>query len=437
MRRGQRFFVMALTTCLFSSPSQAQEHRGVPGSSYTLQQLKELAAQHNPTLRQAEQMIRGEEGKAVQAGLWPNPTIGYQGEQIGQDGTAGEFQGGFIEQRIVLGGKLSLSRQKYEARTEAARRNLESQRYRVNNDVESSFYEALGSEAKLSLYDDLLNNAKDHYKTTMELVNIGRKTRAELKLVEIELQKARLERFMAEKENLNQHASLEAVVGAPLPHSKLVGNLEDETAKSLPDWESLLAQTLEKSPQVLAALEKLRSDEITVEREEAEPIPDLVLRGGAGYNSLVHQTVYLAGLNLKIPLFDQNQGTIQQAEADLERQKAEVDRLRLLLSREFAREYSMYLTRYQKALKYQSSIVPNARQAYEMRLAMYKDQRINWSEVLETQKDYLSDRLEWVDELVEYHRHRVAVTGFLLKDGLQVPDSPTPPSHIDAVPKPR
>ena len=55
----------------------------VPRASYDLTQLKALAAQHNPTLVQAVQLIAGEEGKALQAGLWPNPTVAYIGEQIG------------------------------------------------------------------------------------------------------------------------------------------------------------------------------------------------------------------------------------------------------------------------------------------------------------------------------------------------------------------
>jgi outer membrane protein, heavy metal efflux system len=61
-----------------------------------LEQVEELAWAHNPTLRQAQEQIEGTLGKALQAGLWPNPTIGYVAEQIGVEGTAGEFQGAFV-----------------------------------------------------------------------------------------------------------------------------------------------------------------------------------------------------------------------------------------------------------------------------------------------------------------------------------------------------
>ena len=41
----------------------------------------------------------------VAAGLYPNPTIGYIGDQMGAQGTAGEIQGGYIQQTIVTAGK--------------------------------------------------------------------------------------------------------------------------------------------------------------------------------------------------------------------------------------------------------------------------------------------------------------------------------------------
>ena len=77
----------------------------------TLKRLERLAQQHNPTLIQARTQIEGERAKALQAGLYPNPLIGYSGEQIAVNGTAGEFHGGFVQQEIVTAGKLRLSRE--------------------------------------------------------------------------------------------------------------------------------------------------------------------------------------------------------------------------------------------------------------------------------------------------------------------------------------
>lgn len=47
----------------------------------------------------------------IQAGLYPNPTVGYSGNQINDGpGTAGQ-QGGYGSQEFVVGGKLALARE--------------------------------------------------------------------------------------------------------------------------------------------------------------------------------------------------------------------------------------------------------------------------------------------------------------------------------------
>src|SRR5262245_50743665 len=72
----------------------------------SLTDLEQMALQSNPTLAQAAAQIDASRGKALQAGLQPNPVAGYTAEQIGAQGTAGELQGGFIQQELVTAGKL-------------------------------------------------------------------------------------------------------------------------------------------------------------------------------------------------------------------------------------------------------------------------------------------------------------------------------------------
>ena len=296
----------------------------------------------------------------------------------------------------------------------------------------------MAADAKLALHEDLYNLAKDRYKTIFELVNIGKKNQADLKIAAADLQKARLDLFMVQNERKKSQVQLESVVGIALGESfVLIGKLQGNIPEVLPEWEAMLTRTLENSPQVLAALKKLRADEITLKREKREPIPDIVLEAGVGRNLVDDQTVYMAGVSLEIPLFDRNQGTIQQAEADLERQRAEVDRVRLKLTHTFAQEYSQYLTRYKSVLDFETTILPRSEEAYRMQLQMYDRSRVDWLNVLNFQTEYLQNRVQLVEHLLSFHRSRIALEGFLLENGLQVPDSPTPPSHIDSVPQPR
>ena len=84
---------------------------GVPGTP--LSDLEAMALRHNPTLVQAQAQVEASMSKSFQAGLMPNPIAGYVSEQMGAGGGPGETQGGFVEQEIMRGGKLRLSRAKY------------------------------------------------------------------------------------------------------------------------------------------------------------------------------------------------------------------------------------------------------------------------------------------------------------------------------------
>lgn len=108
----------------------------VRGESFDLDSLLTMAARNNPTLRQARLHVSGELAKAQQAGLYPNPTLRYSGEQIfvdvdGDTDSPGEFQGGIVSQRLVTAGKLRLSREKYLRRAHVSEHLAVAQQYRV------------------------------------------------------------------------------------------------------------------------------------------------------------------------------------------------------------------------------------------------------------------------------------------------------------------
>src|SRR5882672_689518 len=52
------------------------------GPALRLEDLERIALQNNPTAAQADAAIRAAEGRRAQAGLMPNPIIGYAGEEL-------------------------------------------------------------------------------------------------------------------------------------------------------------------------------------------------------------------------------------------------------------------------------------------------------------------------------------------------------------------
>lgn len=172
-------------------------------------------------------------------------------------------------------------------------------------------------------------------------------------------------------------------------------------------------------------------------REQAEPIPNLVVTGAVGYNAEAEEAVSGAELSMEVPLFDRNQGTIRQAHADLRRQRMEIRRTELMLKRRLADHYRRYRNALRHVQNYEAVILPEAKKAYQVTLQSYRQNRVAWPAVLDAERGYYELRVAYIQHLLNWREAEVTIDALLLVDGLAAPSRPVPPGHIDAVPKPR
>jgi cobalt-zinc-cadmium efflux system outer membrane protein len=415
-------------------PAAPAEAPGPP--LLTLADLEQMALQGNPTLAQAAAAVGVSRGRALQAGLYPNPIVGYRGENIGIEGSAGEFQGGFVQQTIVTAGKLRLSRAKYNQEAVEAEWLALGQQYRVLNGVRLRFWELVALQATIELDQSLLANAEEALRTTREMFNTGQANRADVLLAEVRLDDARIALLTARNQYPAMWLHLAALVGAPqLPQGSLTGQL-DQIGPPL-DCDRALSRLLAESPELQAAQAHAARDQITVRRERVQPIPNIVVQGAAGYSFETRNAVATAQVGVNLPLFNRNQGTIQEAEADLARSQAEVVRVELSLRQRLADAFNLYLTAQQTAQLYRDGIIPKAAEAYEVQLDMYRKRRTPWREVVMLQRNLLDVKVMYTRSLLQLHKAEVEITGLLLVDGLTIPPAPASAGHLEANPNPR
>src|SRR5215475_6229593 len=110
-----RAIILILCAFLIIGPAAPRSISASPArqteAALRLEDLERMALQNNPTVAQAEAAVRAAEGRRMQAGLMPNPIIGYTGEELAPrafDQKSEHFI--FAEQEIPLGGKLKKSR---------------------------------------------------------------------------------------------------------------------------------------------------------------------------------------------------------------------------------------------------------------------------------------------------------------------------------------
>ncbi|MGH7838878.1 MAG: TolC family protein, partial [Candidatus Binataceae bacterium] len=148
---------------------RAQQRAGT--QMITLDQAEKMAEETNPTLRQADEEIRAAKARQQQAGLYPNPSLGYTGDEIRGGTLGGGKQGFFVQQTIVTGGKLSKTRAVFGADAKLAEIEAQEQRTRVETAVKMAFLRVLAAQEWLDARRDLAKIAESTAQTQRQLIN--------------------------------------------------------------------------------------------------------------------------------------------------------------------------------------------------------------------------------------------------------------------------
>lgn len=420
---------VALLTALvlITGPAQAQTPAST-APAMTLDQLEQLALQNNPTSTAAAAGIDAARGRTRQAGAFPNPVIGYSGEEIktGDLDRRGEH-GFFVEQTIPLGGKLRLSRNVFQKTIEQAEAVRDLQRLRILSSVRQAYYSVLLTERRIEVQERLAALASEAVGVTAQLFNVGAADRPDYLAIEIESRRLQLQLNRSRNDRFSLRAQLAALTGVrEVADRPLAGSID--TAIPNLEREQIIRTLLDQSPELRAARADLERTRALTARARRETSPDLFLRGGSAYNRefgedtgrpIGWEGTLEAGIS--VPLFNRNAGGIAAARADETRAQAEVTRLELALQSRAATQFAAYLTALRDAEAYRSEILPRAEEAYRLYLSRYREMAAAYPQVLVAQRTFFEMSTEYLQSLSEAWRAALQLQGFLAGDGLDAP----------------
>ncbi len=419
---------MPAVTAEYPRMGRAQER--ALGALVTLEQVQKIAADSNPTLRQAEAEIRATKARQHQAGLYPNPTVGYTGDEIRGGSVGGGKQGFFLQQAVVTGGKLALSREVFGKEVKLAEIEAEEQKIRVQSAVKMAFLRVLAAQELLEARREMAKIAQDAAESQRRLMNTGQADESEVLEAEVEAQRVRMAARMQENTLREEWRSLAAVIGQPeLPLATVAGNLET-------DWPELnedqAVETIAKeSPAVRIADAAESRAQSVLARAKREPVPDVLIRGGLEYNNETLGSVPwakgwegISELAVQIPLFNRNQGNSAAARADIDRAGLERTRIALTLRERAASAVDQYANARLMAVEYRDEMLPRAKRAYSLMVNKYGQMLASYPRVLDTQRKLYELQIEYISALESVWTNGIALQGFLLTDGLEAPARP-------------
>ncbi len=408
-------------------------------SPLTLNDLLTRALASNPTLDQTRSNTRRAQALARQSSLFPNPTLGYQGDQIRGGSFGGGEQGGFLAQTIPLGGKLSLRRKAFDAEAQSTALSTVTQTRRIQADVTQAFYSTLAAQESLQIHRDLLSLAEDAVQTAHQLANVGQAETPDVLSTEITHEHAELADEQAQRTFLARFEILATLTGDPtLQPSTLTGDLASQPAL---DPDTILDQILQQSPLIHEAQANLTSAEARLASARRDVVPDLQLKAGVqnnleqlGNTSQPKQVgpQAFASAAISIPLWNRNQGNIAAAAEDVENARQELHRLQLTLRQQAQPILQTYLTASAAAARYRTTILPRANRATQLYQQKYDQMAQAYTPVLASRRTSLELQLQYIETLATVQRAATALTYGTLTGALSS-QAPTSPSSMPQI----
>ena len=395
-----------------SQPLASNEPAAIePTGTMALADALALALVHNPGLKIFPYSLRAAEARMLQAGLRPNPELQVEIEEFGGSGERGSFDAAEttvqIGQPIELGGKREKRTRVAAAGKELVQWDYESARLDLVREVSQAFTAVLAAQERLALAEKVLGLSQQAHSAVAQRVQAGRDSPVDALRAGVVLSESRIERQKAEKSLAVARHALAAMWGSSAP-AFAAATAEWYEIPPLPPVD-LSPESVTANPDVARWEAEQRSRRASLDLEKAKAVPDVIAAGGVRRFEQTDDSAFVAGLAVPLPLFNRNQGGIEEAIANLgaARRQYEAVRVKTLAALSQAAETLAAAREEVTALK--SEVVPAAEQAFDAVQQGYRQGKFDYLYVLDTQRALFQTQAAYIDSVGAYHKARADV----------------------------
>jgi cobalt-zinc-cadmium efflux system outer membrane protein len=316
---------------------------GPLGRPLSLADLQGLGETYSPAIKNAVAAVEAAQGAAKQAGAYPNPTFSFEHDTV-ETGPAG-YPGFYLDQVIKTGNKLKLQQAAATMELLNARLALRRARTDLAYQIRGAYFAVLVARENMRVSEALYRFTNEIYKIQIDIVRTsGLAAPYEpMQLRPLALQ-ARLLFIQARNQDLASWKQLAAALGLPdMPPSKLEGRVD--LPVPVLDYQAVLAR-LDKHTDVLTAYNNIQKAKYQLELAKITPLPDVDVKllVQKDYSTPPNQVAHSFNMTIPLPIWDQNQGGIHQAEWQLKQASVGPEQARNALINTLADAFNRYTT---------------------------------------------------------------------------------------------
>ena len=296
--------------------------------SYRLNEMIEMALEHNPALQEAATLIDQGKGLQATAAAYPNPsitgTVGPGRTREALRDIAFFERGVTVSQPVEWPGMRRARQRAAEAALAGSQAAVDATRLYLRAEVKIAFYQLLLAQRNAELIAEALAIAQDFLRGVKARVDAGQARPFEALKANVEVQKVSNDLNHAQHALVVGRSRLNAVTGGVLGKNFDVRG--DFVSPPLElNLDGLAASAKIQHPTVRRVQKEIERAEHSVVQERQSLIPSVTISGL--FQQEAAETAYLARLSVPIPLWYRRQGEITGALSA--KQRAEAEQVRI------------------------------------------------------------------------------------------------------------
>jgi len=373
----------------------------VAQTTLTLDEAVRTALERRPELKAAEARVSAAQGLKNQAGLFPNPRLIFQAENLrgsnfdyNSDADSFAYFSQVIETSGRRGNRIAVG----EANVGRSRLEEEQLRREIGFRVREAYWLALGVQFARDLYeqnDRYFKQVVEYHEARLKEGKIAEvdvlRVRLQAEQIHAALENARLD---VDKAQLLLAREMGLVTSAPWRLTERFDELEEPRIVK-----GSVPSTLVES--------RLAAQELAVARanlglERAAGRPDL--EAIFGYKRTAGLNTAIAGLQLNLPMFDRNQGARAAAQAETLAAQRTLEATNARLDFEAALARKEYEARLRQARDIFAPLHQQGDQISDISRAAYREGGLDLLRLLDAERFRVEAQLAWLRALTDYHK---------------------------------